>query len=315
MSTVPASSSPAPRSRSAGFAFILGAALSWSLAGLGIKSVPLSALGIVSLRALFALPVFAFVLWFRVRSDLPAVLRLGLSRWQTWVAALSYAFTMLSFVLASKLTTSANAILLQYTAPIYVILLSRPLLGERVGRADVLAVLGCFLGIGWFFLEQLSTSGLYGNLLALLSGASLGLLPLLLRRAEQPPPAASAQTRERLVFVPTVVLLLGNVLAALVGAPAALTGPWPEPVSWLWLAVLGVVQIALAYLLYAAGVRRLRAVESLMLASLEPILNPLWVALGTGERPSRAALCGGLLILLSVIGHGLHTTLRPKPPR
>ena len=85
--------------------------------------------------------------------------------------------------------------------------------------------------------------------------------------------------------------------------------------SWLWLAVLGVVQIALAYLLYAAGVRRLRAVESLMLASLEPILNPLWVALGTGERPSRAALCGGLLILLSVIGHGLHTTLRPKPPR
>ena len=118
MSAVASSASPAPPSRSAGFAFILGAALSWSLAGLGIKSVPLSALSIVSLRALFALPVFAFVLWFRVRSDLPAVLRLGLSRWQTWVAALSYTFTMLSFVLACKLTTSANAILLQYTAPI-----------------------------------------------------------------------------------------------------------------------------------------------------------------------------------------------------
>ena len=298
--------------RPAGFAFVLGAAVSWSLAGIGIKSVSLDGLAIVGLRSLFALPVFFVVLLWRVRGDLPAVLRLGLLRWQTWLAASCYAWTMLSFVLASKLTTAVNAILLQYTAPIYVVLLSWPLLGERIGLRDIVAVVGCFAGIAWFFLEQLSTSGLHGNLLALSSGAGLGLLPLLLRHAERPRPDASARTRELLPFVPTVVLLLGNVLAVLAGLSAIAVSPGLHPRGWLWLLVLGVVQIALAYLLYAAGVRRLRAVECLMVASLEPILNPLWVALGTGELPSRDALCGGLLILTSVIGHGLYTALR-KP--
>jgi len=303
---------PTPVGRSAGFALVLGAALSWSLAGIGIKSVPLGGLAIVGLRSLLALPVFVIVLWLRSGTTLPAVLQLALGRRQTWLAALCYAWTMLSFVLASKLTTAANAILLQYTAPIYVILLSWPLLGERIGRADVIAVLGCFLGIGWFFLEQLSTSGLWGNLLALSSGAGLGLLPLLLRRAEQAPPDCDPQTRELLPLVPTVVLLLGNILAVLAGLSSMLKAPPPSLSAWLWLTVLGVVQIALAYLLYAAGVRRLRAVECLMVASLEPILNPIWVALGTGELPSRAALCGGLLIVSSVVGHGLHTALRPR---
>lgn len=303
-------SSSSGSSRPIGFACVLGAALSWSLAGIGIKSVPLSGLSIVSWRSLLALPVFVLVLVWRVRSDLLEVLWLSLGRWQTWVAALCYAYTMLSFVLASKLTTAANAILLQYTAPMYVILLSWPILRERVGPHDIVAVIGCFLGIVWFFLEQLSSAGLHGNLLALSSGAGLGLLPLLLRRAEAPGPHCDARTRSLLPQVPTVVLLLGNCLAVLAGFPQLLGTPSLSPSSWLWLILLGVVQIALAYLLYAAAVRRLRAVECLMLASLEPILNPVWVALGTGELPSRAAVYGGLLIVSTVIGHGMYSALR-----
>lgn len=310
-----ATSAPGPSAKSGrtvGFAFVLGAALSWSLAGIGIKSVALPGLAIVGLRSLLALPVFALVLWLRAGQNLPLVLRIGLGRPITWLASACYAWTMLSFVLAAKLTTAANAILLQYTAPIYVVLLSWPLLGEKIGVADVLAVLGCFLGIAWFFVEQLSTSGLYGNLLALSSGAGLGLLPLLLRRTERPDPSHDAQSRELLPFVPTLVLLLGNVLAVLAGLAAMLRQPVPSLSAWLWLAVLGVVQIALAYLLYAAAVRRLRPVECLMLASLEPILNPIWVALFAGELPSRAAICGGLLILASVTGHGIYSALRPR---
>lgn len=303
---------PSPGARRLGFVFVLGAALSWSLAGIGIKSVPLSGLAIVGLRSLLALPVFVLVLWFRAGRALPDVVRLGLGRPGTWLAAACYAWTMLSFVLAAKLTTAANAILLQYTAPIYVVLLSWPLLGERIGLADVVAVLGCFLGIAWFFVEQLSTSGLYGNLLALSSGAGLGLLPLLLRRAERPTPDLDARGRELLPFVPTLVLLLGNVLAVLAGLVAVRSQAIPSVNAWLWLTVLGVVQIALAYLLYAAAVRRLRPVECLMVASLEPILNPVWVALGTGELPSRAAVLGGLLILASVTGHGIYAALRPR---
>lgn len=303
---------PVGSRRIVGFACVLGAALSWSLAGIGIKSVPLSGLRIAGWRSLLALPVILLVLLWRVRGDLPAVLRLSLGRWQTWVAALCYAWTMLSFVLASKLTTAANAILLQYTAPMYVILLSWPLLGERVGLRDIVAVVGCFLGIAWFFIDQLSSAGLHGNLLALSSGAGLGLLPLLLRRSEAPSPHCDARTRSLLPQVPTVVLLLGNALVFVAGFPQLVRTPSLSWTVWLWLILLGVVQIALAYLLYAAAVRRLRAVECLMLASLEPILNPLWVALGTGELPSRAAVYGGLLIVSSVISHGIYGALR-KP--
>lgn len=312
MTSTPPPVTPAPSGRTTGFVMVLGAALSWSLAGIGIKSVPLPGLAIVGLRSLLALPVFVVVLWLRAGRSLPDVLRLGFGRPITWLASACYAWTMLSFVLAAKLTTAANAILLQYTAPIYVVLLSWPLLGERIGVADVVAVLGCFLGIAWFFVDQLSTSGLYGNLLALSSGAGLGLLPLLLRRTERPLPSHDARSRELLPFVPTLVLLLGNVFAVLAGLTAIHSHPVPHLTAWLWLTVLGVVQIALAYLLYAAAVRRLRPVECLMVASLEPILNPVWVALGTGELPSRAAIYGGLLILASVTGHGIYSALRPR---
>ncbi|HMU39708.1 MAG TPA: DMT family transporter [Pseudomonadota bacterium] len=297
-------------SRPAGFLFVLGAALSWSLAGIGIKSVPLSGLAIVGFRSLFALPIFMWVLRLRAGSLTGKVLWMGVRRRAVWIGAADYAFTMLSFVLAAKQTTAANAILLQYTAPIYVVLLSWPLLGERISTVDVLSVFGCFAGIVWFFLDQLSMSGLVGNLLALGSGMGLGLLPLLLRRAERDSPLLSAQEKELLPFMPTVVLLFGNVLAVLCGALPMVQTTIPSPVSWLWLLVLGVVQIALAYLFYAAAVRRLRPVECLMIATLEPILNPVWVALGTGELPSRAAFVGGFLILGSVVFHGIHTALR-----
>jgi drug/metabolite transporter (DMT)-like permease len=191
-------------------------------------------------------------------------------------------------------------------------LLSWPILGERVGLRDIVAVVGCFLGIAWFFIDQLSSAGLHGNLLALSSGAGLGLLPLLLRRSEAPSPHCDARTRSLLPQVPTVVLLLGNALVVVAGFPQLVRTPSLSWTVWLWLILLGVVQIARAYLLYAAAVRRLRAVECLMLASLEPILNPLWVALGTGELPSRAAVYGGLLIVSSVISHGIYGALR-KP--
>lgn len=300
--------SPSNR-RTVGFAFVLLAAISWSLAGIGIKSVPLTSLAIVGWRSLLALPVFVLVLFGRTASATGPALRLALVRPATWAAALVYTWTMLSFVLASKWTTAANAILLQYTAPIYVVLLSWPLLREKVTGADILAVMGCFAGIVWFFLGQISTTGLYGNLLALSSGLGLGLLPLLLRRAERPAPSTSPRDKTLLPFMPTCVLLLGNVLAFFCGLPAMATARVTGASVWVWLFLLGVVQVALAYLFYAAAVRRLRPVECLMVATLEPILNPLWVALGTGERPSRTAVIGGVLIVFSVVSHGIYVGL------
>ena len=140
------------------------------------------------LRSLLALPVFALVLWLRAGQNLPLVLRLGLGRPITWLAsALLCAWTMLSFVLAAKLTTAANAILLQYTAPIYVVLLSWPLLGEKIGRRRP-AVLGCFWALHGFCRAALDFRAVrqpFGFVI----GAGLGLLPLLLRRTERPDPS------------------------------------------------------------------------------------------------------------------------------
>jgi drug/metabolite transporter (DMT)-like permease len=297
-------------------ALVLAAAVCWSLSGVGIKQVPAGALAITGLRALFATPVFLGVLAWRARPfGLGNVLRFLVARRAVWLVALCYAWTVSSFVAANQLTTAANAILLQYTAPIYVVLLSWPLLGERVRLVDVIAVLGCVAGVLALFLDRLTPAGITGNLVAMGSGAGLGLVPLLLRRAEQPRPGESAH--ERLELRPLAggaALLLGNTLTVLIGLPWALSAPSLPLESWAVLVGLGTVQIGAAYLFYAAGVRRLRAIECLMVSSLEPILNPVWVALATGERPGRPALVGGALIVLSVVGHGIFVELARRRP-
>lgn len=318
----PSPPTSASSQRVSGFLFVLGAALLWSLAGIGIKLVPADGLVIAGLRSLFATPVFGLVLLWQARGlSASAVLRVALGSPAVWLAAVDYALTVVLFVLASKLTTAANAILLQYTAPIYVVLLSWPLLKEPVRKQDVLAVLCCLLGIAWFFADQLSTQGLRGNLLAMASGAGLGLLPLLLRRTERllthprPPSPSHAVLFDQLqarAVLPTFALFLGNLLATLAGLPFAIKTPPTLATAWLTLVVLGVLQIGAAYLLYAAAVRRLKAIECLMICTLEPILNPVWVALGTGELPSRAALIGGLMILCAVLAHGIYSELHKK---
>lgn len=321
--------SPGAAGRWLGVLLILGAAVFWSLGGVGIKLVPASALAITGLRALFATPVFLLALRSKARGQgsFPSVRALFGQR-SVWLVAVCYAWTVSSFVAANQLTTAANAILLQYTAPIYVVLLSWPLLGERVRPVDVIAVLGCIGGVLALFLDQLTAAGALGNLLAMGSGVGFGLVPLLLRRSEQrrlaalaagsalDPRAAAEQARIR-SLAPEASLLLGNSLTVLIGLPwvlQVLVGSSLPRVSWLVLIGLGTVQIGLAYVLYAAGVRRLRAVECLMVSSLEPILNPIWVALLTGERPGRPALIGGALIVIAVLGHGAFVELARRRP-
>lgn len=312
--------------RGAGILLVLGAAVCWSLSGVGIKLLRADALAITGARALFATPVFFAALWWRSRAvGLGPAVRYLAPRKEVWLAALCYAWTVTSFVVANQLTTAANAILLQYTAPIYVVLLSWPLLGERVRTADVVAVLGCIGGMLALFLDQLSAAGALGNLVAMASGLGLGLIPLMLRRAERPtarPGAATDAEKDagaRALFQPLAgeaALLLGNLLTVLIGLPFVLRTPSLPISSWGILLGLGTVQIGAAYLLYAAAVRRLRPLECLMIASLEPILNPTWVALATGERPGPSALLGGGVIIGTVLVHALYVEsqrLRSRP--
>lgn len=291
----------AARMRALGIAFTLAAALLWSLGGVGIKLVDASPLSIAGWRCAFALPVFLIAIGPRVVARTGAV---ALRSPYVWGAAVAYAATLVTFVVATRLTTAANAIVLQYTGPVYVALLSGPVLGERIARKDVLALVGVVIGMVVFSLQELSADGRLGMAVGLLSGVSFAALPLFLR--------LELRHGERTPGSSVMAILLGNALGAAVCLPAMVGSPPADGASWAIVAGLGLFQIGVAYLCYGAGVRRLRAMETSLVTTVEPVLNPLWVALGTGERPGPFAIVGGLVIVASVALQGA-LPARPAP--
>jgi DME family drug/metabolite transporter len=235
-----------------GVLFAMAAALTWSSAGVAIKLLPLTALSIAGYRSLFALPVLIGVLLLRTEAAREgAFYRFALRQPTVLVGALAYALCVTLFVQATKLTTAANAILFQYSAPIYTALLSWPLLGERVRGADWLAVLGCSCGMALCFAEKLSSGGALGNVLAMLSGLGFALLPLMWRKQlsaavqDLEPRPGEIPPRYRL-HLPEVTLVVGNLITALVTLPSLVSDPPHSAASWIGVALLGSVQIGLA---------------------------------------------------------------------
>lgn len=252
--------------------FVLSAALLWSTAGAGIKLCALDGWQVAFGRSLVAaLVLFALVPGARVRP----------SRTMGWVA-LAYAATVTLFVFATKATTAANAIFLQDTAPLWVMVLGPWLIGERAARSEWLSAPVFGAGLALFFVGQLAPGQLQGNLLALGSGLAFALTILGMRRigAEATPATA-----------------WGNLLAALVTAPLLSGGPSPTAVDLGALLFLGVFQLALAYHLFGLGVRGMPAAEAALLVLVEPVLNPVWTFFATGERPGGWAVLGGGVIL------------------
>jgi drug/metabolite transporter (DMT)-like permease len=269
-------------------------ALCWSLGGLLIKSVAWPPLAIAGGRGLIAA---AFLAVFAPRFRF------------TWSAAqiggaVAYAATTILFVTANKLTTAANAVLLQYTAPVWVALLGSWFLGERTRRADWLAIGIVFAGMGLFFCDRLQFAGFVGNVLALASGVAFAAMALLMRRQKD----ASAEES----------IFLGNLLTGAIGLPFIFrAGPPPDAGSWLALGLLGTVQLGFSYLLYARAIRHITALEAVLIPVIEPLLNPVWVLLFLHERPGRYALLGGAIVLAAVTwrtAHGLRTAPAPISP-
>jgi drug/metabolite transporter (DMT)-like permease len=261
-------------------------ALIWSSGGLAIKLVDLPPLAITGVRS--ALSALTLALIFR--KDL----RFGLSPARV-CAALSYAALLISNVAATKMTTAANAILLAYTAPVYVALLAPRLLGEKTRPADWLFIGIVLSGMVLFFLDQLSPEGLLGNLVAVGSGLCYAAFTLSMR-------AQATSTRQNASAVEPV--LLGHVLTACVGLPFLL-GAMPSAEGWAGLFYLGVVQQGVSLALYVWCIKRLGALEAILIMTLEPVLNPVWVALGVGELPGFWSLVGGLVVLGAVTLRGV----------
>jgi drug/metabolite transporter (DMT)-like permease len=254
--------------------YLLAAAVLWSTAGAAVKLSSLSAWQLASGRSLIA----ALVLALAIPSGRKLPSRRGL------LAALAYAATVVSFIIANKLTTSANAIFLQDTAPLYVLLLSPLVLRERPSRGELAAVPVFLLGLSLFFLDQLDPGQLWGNVIALGSGVAFALCILGLRAVGEEGSS---------------VLVWGNLIAGFSVLLPALGGPSPTALDLGLLVFLGVFQLGLAYTLFQRGLRETPAVEASLLILLEPVLNPVWTFLFTGERPGPWALVGGAIILLA----------------
>lgn len=259
------------------------AAFCWSLGGLLIKSVAWAPLAVAGGRGFIAA---AFLAVFAPRFHF------------TWSAAqiggaVAYAATTILFVTATKLTTAANAILLQYTAPVWVALLGAWFLGERATRADWLTIAIVFCGMGLFFCDDLQFAGFAGNLIALASGVAFASMTLLLRKQKD-------TSAEESIF-------LGNLMAGVIGLPFIFsTRLILSTRGWVALALLGTVQLGISYLLYARAIRHLTAIEAVLIPVIEPILNPVWVLLVLGERPGRLSLLGGVIVLGAVTARTLH---------
>lgn len=211
----------------------------------------------------------------------------------TALAAVLYAVLLLLFVLATKQTTAANAIFLQYTAPVYILIFEPLFYKEKFRRRDLITVAACVVGMSLFFVGKLRPQDVTGNLLALGSGVCFAFYFLLLRHS-------SARNVNRASSV-----IYGNLLLVLVAAPAGLAAV-PNMTSHDALSVLylGVVQIGIAYTLFTAGMARgLRSLDAGIVGYIEPLLNPIWVFLVIGEKPAEWAILGGAIIIVAIVCH------------
>lgn len=258
----------------------------WSTGGLFIKATHLSPLEVSFGRSLLA--TITIVIFTRKEG-------LGLNRISA-ITSVLYAALLILFVVATKLTTAANAIFLQYTAPVYVLILEPLFYKEKFRARDFVTVAVCVAGMSLFFVGKLQAQDLRGNLFALASGVCFALFFLLLRhsKARQVNRAASA--------------IYGNLIAVVLCAPAFFgalrRGISPE--DYARIAYLGIVQLGFAYLLFTLAMARgLRSLDAGIIAYVEPVLNPIWVFLFLGERPSGWAIVGGTIIIASVIVHML----------
>ena len=259
-----------------GLLFILLAALLWSSGGIGIKAAPEGPLVVAFYRSAFAgIALFAiFRTWkFRLSPGFIA-------------AVASYAFCLTAFVTATKWTTAANAIFLQYSGVIWVLLLSPVVLKEPLRRRDLVAIVVALFGMALFFVGKLEAGGLAGNLMALLSGVFFASLTLALRRER----GAAAQA----------AVTWGNVALCAMLLPFVANDLSIPLRSTIILALLGVFQVAVGYAAFISGLKRVTATEASLASMLEPVANPVWVFLFLGERPSSFAIAGGLIVLAAV---------------
>ena len=263
---------------------MVAASICWSFGGLCIKFIPWDAMSIIGLRAFFAAIVFAIY-----RKSVKVDFTFG-----NILAALCVSATTILFVFANKLTSAAAAILLQFTAPIFIIIIQFLFYKKKPKLSESIAVSITVCGMLLFFADRLDAGGLLGNGLAVASGLSFAGVFVCNKRADTNPDQS---------------LLLGFFINIVIGAPFIFSEVTADPIAWGAVVFLGIVQVGLAYVFFSIGIKKTSALLACLITAMEPVLNPLWVALATGETPGMFAAMGGAVIFLTVVGYNVWVEL------
>ena len=266
---------------------VICAALLWSTGGIGIKLAPLPALAIVGGRAIVT--VLFYLLFLRPNLRKASVL-----------TALAYAAMVISYVIATRMTTAASAVVLQYTGTAWILLLGPLVLGERLERRDGLTGLICLAGMALCLLDDAQGPAMTGNIIGALSGVFYAATVLGMRRDATSGSRYDAQASTT----------IGNILAAAIALPLA---GWDlaavaTPKAFAILLYLGLVQMGIAYLLFLRGLRSISAARASLFTLLEPALSPLWVAIFIGEMPGKWTTVGGAVVIVALATSALWPT-------
>ena len=263
------------RTKNSSLALLIITGVLWSLGGVLVKFISWNPMAIAGMRSILATLILLIIVR---RSDLV------FSKAQI-VGAMCYSVNVILFVVTMKLTTAANAILLQYTAPVYVAIGSLFILKEKVRSSDWICIAAAIGGIILFFFDRLTTQNTHGNLLSILNGSIFAGYIICMRMQKNASPIGS-------VFI-------GNILTVMICLPFMFE-TMPDSKSWPALALLGFFQLGLSHVLYSVAIKHTTALGSVMIPIIEPVLNPVWVYLFLGEVPGKWAIPGGIIVITAV---------------
>lgn len=259
---------------------IIIAAMLLSTGGIIIKFIDMPSLAIAGSRAIFS----AAVVWLYVKKP-----KFTYSKAQI-TGAVCYSSMVILFIVANKLTTAANAIILQFTAPIWVAILGAVILKEKTRWYDIAAIILTAAGMLLFFFDDMGGGNALGNVVAVISGVALAGVTISLRFQKNGSPVETT--------------LLGHLITIAIGVPFII-GINFSLQNFIGIFLLGTFQLGLAYIFYSLAIKHLTAMETILIMVLEPILNPIWVFLYNGEKPGLMSLFGGALVIATILTRGL----------
>ena len=257
----------------------------WSMSGITMKYINWSPFLIAGGRGFFS----ALIIYISMKMS---GYRLTFTKKSIGIASLTF-INIICFIAANKHTTAANSIVLQYTAPVFVLIVTALVLKKKLRPYEIITVLIALGGMVLFFVDGISSGGTFGNILAVISGFFMGIMYALTGEIEDPGERISG-------------LVIGHMSLAIIGIPIGLLMTDPDEITLLPILLvvfLGVVQMGVPYSLYGRASALISGVEVSLITMLEPILNPIWVALIYGEIPGPVALLGAALIIGAVIAY------------